>query len=158
MKENSSLLCTKTLMDENATLALAATLARLCHKGDCVLLKGELGTGKTTFARGFIRALGNEEEVVSPTFTLAQTYTTSEGWPVLHCDLYRIKNPHEIEQLGLEDAVGNGVTLIEWPEVAMDALPPEALTVQLAYQGDHGRRALLSGSSDIWKSRIEALS
>lgn len=154
--DNPSLF-TMALPDEGATQALATTLAGFCHKGDCLLLKGDLGTGKTTFARGFIRSLGSEEEVVSPTFTLVQTYLTRAGWPVWHFDLYRLEHAQELDPLGLEEALETGVTLIEWPELAKDRVPQEALTVQLAYEQEGQRKATLLGDTKVWKPRLEKL-
>jgi len=143
---------------EENTAHVAAALARCCKKGDCILLVGELGAGKTVFARGFVRALcGEAEEVLSPTFTLMQNYTTPAGWAVWHFDLYRLKQALELEQLGLDDALMNGITLIEWPEIATDRLPQAALTVQLKVEGESKRRITFSGDASAWQSRLEGI-
>lgn len=105
-----------TLHDESATIALAQRLAPLLHVGDCFLLEGEIGSGKTAFSRALIRArLGRFEDVPSPTFTLVQTYDHSDG-DIWHCDLYRLTHPDEAFELGLEDAFREAICLIEWPD------------------------------------------
>jgi tRNA threonylcarbamoyladenosine biosynthesis protein TsaE len=119
---------------ETTTHALAQKLASRCNTGDCVLLSGDLGTGKTTFARGFIQALcENPGEIVSPTFTLAQTYDTRAGGTVWHFDLYRLKSPADVWELGLEDALLTGISLIEWPQMAEGQLPQSVIEVQIDY-------------------------
>src|SRR5471030_3213873 len=102
------------LADETATAALAAALARRARPGDVITLGGPLGAGKTRFARGFITALGVADEVPSPTFTLVQTYETASGM-VWHFDLYWLTGPDEVRELGLEEALIDGIVLIEWP-------------------------------------------
>jgi tRNA threonylcarbamoyladenosine biosynthesis protein TsaE len=130
-----------TTDSETATHALAEKIAKRCREGDCILLRGDLGTGKTTFARGFIQALCDAAgEIVSPTFTLAQTYDTRTGSTVWHFDLYRLKSPAEIWELGLEDALLTGISLIEWPEMAAGHLPPNVIEVQIAYGQADGER------------------
>lgn len=113
------------LPSENHTKDLARCLAKALHPGDVVFLKGALGSGKTTFARYFIQSLspkGEGEEVASPTFTLAQGYLDLTT-PVWHFDLYRIESPHELGELGLEEALASGICLIEWPEKLEGSLP-----------------------------------
>ena len=100
---------------EAATHDLAGRIAGLARPGDAILLEGGLGSGKTSFARGFLRALGIAEEVPSPTFTLLQVYDTANG-PVWHFDLYRLKRPDEALELGLEEGRAEAILLIEWPE------------------------------------------
>lgn len=141
---------------ESQTVKLASALAAQCRNGDCVLLKGELGSGKTAFARGFIRALcGEGEEVTSPTFTLMQNYQTRGGAPVWHFDLYRIKHPEELGQLGMEDAFSDGITLIEWPEIAAGRVPKQALTIEIKHAGDTARAFTFNGDPSTWASRVE---
>lgn len=113
--------------DEPAMARFAADLARIALPGDCVALSGDLGAGKTSFARAFIRALDGdtELEVPSPTFTLVQEYATCP--PVAHFDLYRIADPDEVAELGLDEALEAGIALIEWPERAGTALPAGAI-------------------------------
>src|ERR1700688_5301802 len=103
------------LPDDAATAALAAHIAALARPGDVIALKGELGAGKTSFARAFIRARGGDETVPSPTFTLVQVYDLPDG-AVWHFDLYRLRQPGDAWELGIEDAFRDGISLIEWPE------------------------------------------
>lgn len=134
---------TVALPDAAATAALGAAIAAELKAGDAVALWGELGAGKTTLARGVLRALGVTENVPSPTFTLVQTYDTA-GLRVSHFDLYRLKQARELEQLGLDEALADGAALVEWPERAPEALPPEALHIRLAL-AETGRSARLTG-------------
>src|SRR5262245_32619329 len=117
----------RALPDERATTLLGQDLAGAARAGDVLLLEGDLGSGKTTLARAFIRALAGDPwmEVPSPTFTLVQSYATTP--PVQHVDLYRLGAPDEVEELGLfrDEQV---VTLVEWPERA-DRMPEGAVTV-----------------------------
>jgi len=104
------------LPDEAATTALGAAIAPHLRRGDVVYLTGDLGMGKSTLARGLIRALTcPDQEVPSPTFTLVQSYDTP-AFELLHLDLYRLEDPHETLELGLDDALNDGVLLIEWPD------------------------------------------
>lgn len=108
---------------------LALPLSQALEAGDTIALWGDLGTGKTTFARILIQALSREEvNVPSPTFTLVQTYDTSRG-EVWHCDLYRLKDPQEAFELGLEDAFHQAICLIEWPERLDKLLPLERIDI-----------------------------
>src|SRR5712664_1129144 len=119
------------LPDEAATARLAARLAALARPGDVIALKGELGAGKTTFARAFIRARGGREAVPSPTFTLVQVYEL-EGGPVWHIDGYRLRSPEEAWELDIEDAFAGGVSLIEWPERLGPLVPARRLEITLS--------------------------
>src|SRR5258705_2885648 len=121
------------LPDETATAALAARISAMAQPADVIALKGDLGTGKTTFARAFIRARGNpEEEVPSPTFTLLQVYECDPA-PIWHFDLYRLRSPEETWELGIEDAFSAGISLIEWPERLGPLLPERRLEITLAF-------------------------
>jgi len=128
-----------------ATQALGARIAASLKVGDAVTLQGDLGAGKTTLARAILRSLGVTEEVPSPTFTLVQYYETP-GLNVRHYDLYRIENPAEVEELGLEEALDDGAALIEWPERALVWMPADRLHVTLSLH-DGTRRAQVSGPS-----------
>jgi tRNA threonylcarbamoyl adenosine modification protein YjeE len=130
------------LPDLAATARLGAGIAGGLGCGDAVALWGDLGAGKTTLARAILRAMGVTEDVPSPTFTLVQNYPTLP--PVAHYDLYRLKNAREMEELGFDDALVQGAVLVEWPERAPEALPPEALHVRLGLK-DGARTARLTG-------------
>lgn len=156
-----SLLAVETSGPE-ATTRLAAAVARLCRSGDCLALMGDLGAGKTAFARGFIHALVPEAgEVPSPTFTLVQSYASGEPgaeMTVWHYDLYRLKQPQELDELGLDEALERGVTLIEWPEMALARLPAGRLNVNIEHGDAPGRRLFsLRGGGD-WPARLMELS
>ena len=153
MPEALSPLLEIDLADERATVALAEDIAAVLASGDVVALKGDLGAGKTTFARAVLRALADDPtlEVPSPTFTLVQTYAAGR-LSVSHYDLFRIGDPGELDEIGFEDAADGGAVLVEWPERAGDRIPPDALTVSLAVAGA-GRRAVLTGGG-TWPDRV----
>ena len=150
------------LADETATEALARALAAIARPGDVLALRGALGAGKTTFARAFIhardRAHGGpgEEEVPSPTFTLVQTYEL-KGGTVYHFDLFRIETPDETHELGIDDALADGISLIEWPERLGRRLPARRLEIALsAGTRPQSRRATLAGG-DAWHRRLKEI-
>jgi tRNA threonylcarbamoyladenosine biosynthesis protein TsaE len=146
------------LPDETATAALAGALAKRARRGDVIGLEGPLGSGKTTFARAFIRALGSgDEEVPSPTFTLVEIYSFPGKPPVWHFDLYRLKAPEEAWELGIEEAFAAGISLIEWPERLGALLPAERLMLALADGGSAERRQAQLSASAGWASRLEAI-
>ena len=138
------------LPDLDATTRLGAGIAAGLKPGMVVALWGDLGSGKTTLARAILRALGVTEDVPSPTFTLVQSYDTHP--PVAHYDLYRLKNPREVAELGFDDALAEGAALVEWPERAPEILPPDALHVRLSLQDD-ARLARLTGPA-IWENLV----
>ncbi len=115
------------------TRALAEKLADLLQIGDAILLRGPLGAGKSTLARALVRKLTSpDEEAPSPTFTLVQSYPTRAGFDLYHFDLYRLSDPDEAYELGLDEALSDGVALIEWPERLEDRLPPNRLDIELS--------------------------
>ena len=141
--------------DEAALAALAGRIAALARPGDLIALEGDLGAGKTSFARAFINALQDEpEEVPSPTFTLVQQYETRAG-TVLHADLYRIADRSETDALGLIDALDDAILLVEWP----DRLPPVRaaglLTVRLDFGSSPDSRLVMLSGTGRWQSLLE---
>ncbi|GLQ45430.1 tRNA (adenosine(37)-N6)-threonylcarbamoyltransferase complex ATPase subunit type 1 TsaE [Dyella lipolytica] len=130
------------LADEDATRAFGARLAEALDGGLVVYLRGELGAGKTSFARAMLTALGVGERIKSPTYSLVEGYQ-AHGRPAWHLDLYRIADPGELEWLGL-DALSDpaALILVEWPERGRGALPAPDLELELAYEGS-GRSARL---------------
>ena len=138
---------TVDLADEAATSILGNDLSRAIVKGDLIALSGDLGAGKTTLARALIRCLAGDLEldVPSPTFTLAQTYETP--LPVSHFDLYRLGDPSEMEELGLDEALEDGVALVEWPERAGDLLPDRSIRVEIIHNGE-GRAATITATGE----------
>src|SRR5665213_429798 len=140
---------TVALEDERATGRLMADIAGLIEPGDLITLSGDLGAGKTAFARAFIRHLAGDDsdEVPSPSFTLTQSYELPR-FPLLHADLYRLAGPGELIELGFEDAPENTVTLLEWPDRAAGRLPPDRLDVAFTLsppQGESFRHAQVTG-------------
>lgn len=133
------------LPDETATRALAEDVALCLKRGDAVALAGDLGTGKTTFARALLRAFFDdpELEVPSPTFTLIQTYTGGR-FPVAHFDFYRLSLADELDEIGFDDAVADGAVLVEWPERASSRLPAENIELLFEIDGT-GRKVTVSG-------------
>jgi len=145
-------LLTIDLPDEAATAALGERLGAVARAGDVIALFGDLGAGKTTLARALIRShLGPETEAPSPTFTLVQTYS-GPRFEIWHFDLYRLEDPGEARELGLEEAV-DGLCLIEWPERLGRYLPPVRLEVRLSLEGA-GRIARLVDLDD-WSTRLD---
>jgi tRNA threonylcarbamoyladenosine biosynthesis protein TsaE len=148
------------LADEAATAALARKLAPLLRAGDVVALRGALGAGKTAFARALIRALTRpDEEVPSPTFTLVQGYD-APGARIHHFDLYRIAHPDELVEIGWDEALADGIALVEWPERAGLLLPARRLEIALTF-GDTplARRATIAsaGGWDDGRAVLAAL-
>ncbi|WP_328805014.1 tRNA (adenosine(37)-N6)-threonylcarbamoyltransferase complex ATPase subunit type 1 TsaE [Stappia albiluteola] len=142
--------------DEAATGRLAQDLAAVLKPGDCLLLVGDLGAGKSTFARALIRSVAGDDdlEVPSPTFTLVQTYDLAR-LPIAHFDLYRLEEAEEIEELALDEALEGGAALIEWPERASGHLPARATVIRIEPL-DHptGRRISLHMPDDDFAGRV----
>src|SRR5947208_6069553 len=144
------------LSDEAATAALAAQIAALVRPGDVIALKGELGAGKTSFARAFIRARGGDEAVPSPTFTLVQVYELPDG-PIWHIDGYRLRDPEEAWELDIEDAFRDGVSLIEWPERLGPLVPARRLEIILSAGLTLSARRAAIDPAEGWAARLAAL-
>ena len=147
------MLFNRGLPDEAATKALGAALADALRAGDVVRLEGDLGAGKSTLARALIEALTGVKEAPSPTFTLVETYDGPD-FMLWHFDLYRLETPDEAWELGLEEALDGGASLIEWPERAGGLLPDGALTVKLEMAGE-ARRAIFEGG-EVWGEKLRA--
>ncbi|NKB43460.1 MAG: tRNA (adenosine(37)-N6)-threonylcarbamoyltransferase complex ATPase subunit type 1 TsaE [Alphaproteobacteria bacterium] len=148
---------TLLLNSEKETLALGTALARVAEPGDVITLSGPLGAGKTVLARGFIaERIGAETDVASPTFTLAHVYD-SVAPPIWHFDFYRIDTPQDVEELGLDDALAGGISVIEWPERATAWLPNERLDIILANSEKEDARTATLSASPQWASRMETL-
>lgn len=140
------------LADDEATRQFGEDVAAILAPGDVILLSGDLGMGKTALARAIVRALADDDalDVPSPTFTLVQHYAAR--LPVHHFDLYRLTSPDELEELGLSEALADGVALVEWPERAAGALPADAASIALTEAGD-GRDAEIVGP-DAFLARL----
>ncbi|WP_431470683.1 tRNA (adenosine(37)-N6)-threonylcarbamoyltransferase complex ATPase subunit type 1 TsaE [Sphingosinithalassobacter sp. LHW66-3] len=141
------------LADLAATHALGARLAAVAQPGDVIALSGPLGAGKTSIARGLLAALGLESEAPSPSFAIIQPYDVPETrFPVLHVDLYRIEDPSEAAELGLDEARADSLLLIEWPERLGANAWPDALHLTLDVAGD-GTRSLTAQVPAAWRAR-----
>jgi tRNA threonylcarbamoyladenosine biosynthesis protein TsaE len=148
----SSATATLLLPDEAATLAVAARMAQSLPAAGAALvlhLHGDLGTGKTTLARGVLQALGERGPVRSPTYGLIAEYATPQG-RVVHLDLYRLRTPGELQELGLADLIeGSRLWLIEWPDRAQgERLPSADARVMLEVEGE-GRRLCIEPVTEL---------
>ena len=137
------------------TKTLAAEIKEYLQNGDVILIKGEIGAGKSHFARSLIQAaMDKVEEVPSPTFTLVQTYDTKIG-SIWHADLYRLNDQSEIFELGLIDAFGKEIVLVEWPDRLGHLEPQDALKIEIVILENDKREVIFSTSSRIWEERLE---
>ena len=142
------------LANPAATEALAAAYAARLAPGDVIALTGDLGAGKTVFARALIRSLGRAagtdiDHVPSPTFTLVQLYDLAD-FTLYHFDLYRLKAPDEVWEIGIEDAFADGVSVIEWAERIEHLLPPHYIGINLAFGPDETARiATVTGPEEL---------
>ena len=148
-----------TDVDEASLVALAERLALVLRVGDVVTLAGDLGAGKTTFARALIRILLADPaaEVPSPTFALAQGYASSR-FPIAHFDFYRLARPEDIEEIGFSDAVQHGIAIVEWPSKAADALPQHRLELSFTETTDPGTRNVDVAATGPIATRLERIS
>lgn len=143
------------------TRAIGEALAGGLQPGDRIVLSGELGSGKTTFAQGVVRGLGASDNVVSPTFTLVREYTTGR-LPVVHVDLYRLSNVQDVVDLALEEVSGDrAVVLVEWGDVVEELIGEERLDVELVPGGpggaDESRAITMRPTGGSWSSRWPAI-
>ena len=143
------------LNTSDETADLAERISAQLRIGDTLLLQGDIGAGKSFFARALIQSLQNHpEDVPSPTFTLVQTYTTNIG-EVWHADLYRLNNPSEAEELGLTEAFSDAICLIEWPDRLANLAPPDAITLSFTtLANDDMRQISFSGGTQALRSQI----
>ena len=139
------------LADPAATEAAGAALAALLRPGDIVTLEGALGAGKTTLVRGLLAALGHVGEVPSPTFAIVQPYDDL-ALPVWHADLYRLEDPSELDELGLDTVLDDGALVVEWPDRAGPAAFASALALSLDELPD-GARRLTAQVPAAWEGR-----
>lgn len=147
---------TATLTSADQTADFASRLAPRLDAGDVILLTGDVGAGKTHFARALIQSLlPMPEDVPSPTFTLVQTYDAKDGTEIWHADLYRLTDPTEVEELGLIDAMQSAICLIEWPDRLGPLRPKAALDITLETNGPEDHRALTARWSDMrWTAKM----
>jgi len=142
------------IKDEKAMLSFGRKLAKLLKPGDVITLSGPLSAGKTTLVRGLLSALGHKGEVPSPSFAIVQPYEMLSP-PVWHVDLYRIENPADLEELGIDDAGADGVLVVEWPEHAGRHMWPQALALSLEVLPDDSR-TLTADVPAAWEGRWPA--
>lgn len=142
--------------DEDDTVRLGKNLAQVAKAGDIFALFGTLGMGKSVLSRAFIRNYMGEVEVPSPTFTLLQTYDAPD-FEIYHFDLYRLKHPDEIFEIGMEEAMYNGVCLIEWPEKMGGYLPKKAVKITFSQEKD-GRLITFDTANPECAARLQKMS
>ena len=139
----------------DATEAVGEAIGALLQTGDLVVLTGELGAGKTTFVKGLARALGVTQPVTSPTFTIVQEY--DGRIPVAHVDVYRLDRIQELHDLGFEELLERGVTVVEWGEAVAAVLPRDRVDVRIAMTDDDESRTIeLVATGPSWAARRAA--
>ena len=154
MAPNAIILATRHLQNEEETRDAAIALSKYLRPGDVIALDGTLGAGKTAFARALINAMpGEAEDVPSPTFTLVQTYQRGDA-EVWHFDLYRLEDPEDVFELGIEDAFADAISLIEWPDKLGSYLPKKHLRIVLAQDGESDTRTLQIIGDESWQGRL----
>lgn len=144
------------LSQEADTLTFARALGKLLQPGDVVCLWGDLGAGKSTLARALIQGrMGDDTDAPSPTFTLVQTYEAPD-YDIWHFDLYRLEDPSEVLELGIEDAFAEAVSLIEWPDRLGPYMPLERIDVVITH-GENDGRDLALYAPPAWEERLQPL-
>jgi len=147
-------MCSLFLADEAQTLQFAAAVANCIEPKTVIYLCGDLGAGKTCFARGFIQALGHNGTVKSPTYTLVEEYELSQH-KIYHFDLYRLDDPEELEFIGIRDYIrSEAILLIEWPKRGEGFIPEPDLIIDFEYH-QQGRRVNVQSNSLIGVQFIE---
>lgn len=141
---------------EEDTKKLAEKIADIAKMCDIFALYGTLGMGKSVFSRAFIQHLTAADDVPSPTFTLLQIYEAKD-FDIYHYDMYRIKSPEEVFELGIEDAFYQGVSLIEWPEKMERYLPSHAIKIEILPLGENSRRILISCENSDQLRRLKSI-
>lgn len=160
--DHGTLLAEFTLASADATATFAQALAPLLVSGDTLCLEGDLGAGKTHFARSVIQArlaaFGAVEDVPSPSFTLVQTYLAGD-LEIWHADLYRLSDPQEVDELGLFDAFDTGLCLIEWPARMAADMPGAALWLTFAMRPQPGTRhvRITCAQPEKWVARLAGI-
>ena len=133
------------------TIKLGQKLAKISKKDDIFCLKGALGTGKTTLARSFIKFLTNSNKVLSPTFPMLLTYEYDNNI-IWHYDMYRLKNPSDVWNLSLEDALNNGIIIIEWPEIIEHLIPHKRIDIIIKDLNNEKRSAEVIANQEFLKN------
>ena len=146
------------LKTETATRKFAIELGAALVRGDIVLLRGDIGTGKSFIARAVIQSLQEQpEDIPSPTFTLVQTYETYVG-EIWHADLYRLSSVDEVEELGLLEAFDSAICLIEWPDILGPLIPEKALQIDIAHAFQNEERQIALHYEDrFWSKRLKEM-
>ena len=139
------------------TRSLGLSLAKLLHQPALITLRGELGSGKTSLVRETLRALGVDEVIASPSYTIAQSYQTRDGLLVNHLDLYRINESIDVDLLAWDDYLGHGLTFVEWPEAGTGQLPPATLDIELKHVTPTSREARLRGVPEIERELVKTM-